>query len=125
MVAALGDGQGAQDGSYSPQEALELALRDWVAEINQQALEPGEQWICTRSIPQSLECWISPARSSGGGEGPPALPIWRVSGAVHDVGAHPALLPRGCSCHGSILAGFPWLAAPEPGPALQEEVSQG
>ncbi|NXC88558.1 OGA GlcNAcase, partial [Cercotrichas coryphoeus] len=40
-VAALGDSQGAQDGSYSPQEALELALRDWVAEINQQALEPG------------------------------------------------------------------------------------
>ncbi|NWR25409.1 OGA GlcNAcase, partial [Emberiza fucata] len=39
---ALGDSQGAQDGSYSPQEALELALRDWVAEINQQALEPGK-----------------------------------------------------------------------------------
>ncbi|NXX72555.1 OGA GlcNAcase, partial [Spizella passerina] len=42
MEAALGDSQGAQDGSYSPQEALELALRDWVAEINQQALEPGK-----------------------------------------------------------------------------------
>ncbi|XP_062349276.1 protein O-GlcNAcase-like [Cinclus cinclus] len=41
VVAALGDSQGAQDGSYSPQEALELALCDWVAEINQQALEPG------------------------------------------------------------------------------------
>ncbi|NXO40090.1 OGA GlcNAcase, partial [Locustella ochotensis] len=40
-VAALGDSRGAQEGSYSPQEALELALRDWVAEINQQALEPG------------------------------------------------------------------------------------
>ncbi|NWV45912.1 OGA GlcNAcase, partial [Daphoenositta chrysoptera] len=40
-VAALEDSQGAQDGSYSPQEALELALHDWVAEINQQALEPG------------------------------------------------------------------------------------
>ncbi|XP_048159236.1 protein O-GlcNAcase-like isoform X2 [Corvus hawaiiensis] len=40
-VAALGDSQGAQDRSYSPQEALELALCDWVAEINQQALEPG------------------------------------------------------------------------------------
>ncbi|NWZ08226.1 OGA GlcNAcase, partial [Agelaius phoeniceus] len=42
MEGALGDSQGAQDGSYSPQEALELALRDWVAEINQQALEPGK-----------------------------------------------------------------------------------
>ncbi|NWT07133.1 OGA GlcNAcase, partial [Mionectes macconnelli] len=41
MVAALGDSQGPQEGSYSPQEALELALCDWVAEINQQALEPG------------------------------------------------------------------------------------
>ncbi|XP_032915600.1 protein O-GlcNAcase-like isoform X7 [Catharus ustulatus] len=40
-VAAPGDSQGARDGSYSPQEALEVALRDWVAEINQQALEPG------------------------------------------------------------------------------------
>uniref|UniRef100_A0A8C3U6J8 protein O-GlcNAcase n=1 Tax=Catharus ustulatus TaxID=91951 RepID=A0A8C3U6J8_CATUS len=35
-VAAPGDSQGARDGSYSPQEALEVALRDWVAEINQQ-----------------------------------------------------------------------------------------
>lgn len=42
MEGALEDSQGAQDGSYSPQEALELALRDWVAEINQQALEPGK-----------------------------------------------------------------------------------
>ncbi|XP_030331419.1 protein O-GlcNAcase-like isoform X3 [Strigops habroptila] len=40
-AAAGGDSQGPQDGSYSPQEALELALRDWVAEINRQALEPG------------------------------------------------------------------------------------
>ncbi|XP_054680855.1 protein O-GlcNAcase-like isoform X5 [Grus americana] len=40
-AAALGDSQGSQEGSYSPQEALELALLDWVAEINQQALEPG------------------------------------------------------------------------------------
>ncbi|NXR96623.1 OGA GlcNAcase, partial [Hypocryptadius cinnamomeus] len=40
--SSLGDSQGAQDGSYSPQEALELALRDWVAEINQQASEPGK-----------------------------------------------------------------------------------
>ncbi|XP_033920650.1 protein O-GlcNAcase-like [Melopsittacus undulatus] len=40
-VAAPGDSPGPQDGSYSPQEALELALRDWVAEINRQALEPG------------------------------------------------------------------------------------
>ncbi|XP_029814281.1 protein O-GlcNAcase [Manacus vitellinus] len=41
MVAALGDSRGPREGSYSPQEALELALHDWVAEINQQALEPG------------------------------------------------------------------------------------
>ncbi|NXE16163.1 OGA GlcNAcase, partial [Lophotis ruficrista] len=40
-AAAPGDSQGPQEGSYSPQEALELALLDWVAEINQQALEPG------------------------------------------------------------------------------------
>ncbi|XP_050176948.1 protein O-GlcNAcase-like isoform X2 [Myiozetetes cayanensis] len=41
MVAALGDSQCPKERSYSPQEALELALCDWVAEINQQALEPG------------------------------------------------------------------------------------
>ncbi|NWQ90421.1 OGA GlcNAcase, partial [Burhinus bistriatus] len=40
-AAALGDSQGPQEGTYSPQEALELALLDWVAEINRQALEPG------------------------------------------------------------------------------------
>ncbi|NXW35499.1 OGA GlcNAcase, partial [Phaetusa simplex] len=40
-AAALGDSQDTQEGSYSPQEALELALLDWVAEINRQALEPG------------------------------------------------------------------------------------
>lgn len=38
--AELGDGQGLQEG-YSPQEALELALLDWVAEIKQQVLEAG------------------------------------------------------------------------------------
>ncbi|NWR93561.1 OGA GlcNAcase, partial [Furnarius figulus] len=41
-VAALEDSRGPWEGSYSPQEALELALCDWVAEINQQALEPGK-----------------------------------------------------------------------------------
>ncbi|NXX57112.1 OGA GlcNAcase, partial [Scopus umbretta] len=40
-AAALGDSEGPREGSYSPQEALELALHDWVAEINRQALEPG------------------------------------------------------------------------------------
>ncbi|KAJ7425427.1 protein O-GlcNAcase-like isoform X1 [Willisornis vidua] len=40
-VAALEDSRGPWEESYSPQEALELALHDWVAEINQQALEPG------------------------------------------------------------------------------------
>ncbi|XP_067153372.1 protein O-GlcNAcase-like [Apteryx mantelli] len=40
-AAALGDRPGPGEGSYDPQEALELALRDWVAEINQQTLEPG------------------------------------------------------------------------------------
>ncbi|XP_040411829.1 protein O-GlcNAcase-like isoform X3 [Cygnus olor] len=40
-AATLGDSQGPWEGSYSPQEALELALLDWVAEINQHALETG------------------------------------------------------------------------------------
>ncbi|XP_009328542.1 PREDICTED: bifunctional protein NCOAT-like [Pygoscelis adeliae] len=49
-AAALRDSQGPQEGSYSPQEALELALHDWVAEINRQALEPEE----TGSSPMAL-----------------------------------------------------------------------
>ncbi|XP_029862311.1 protein O-GlcNAcase-like isoform X3 [Aquila chrysaetos chrysaetos] len=40
-ATALEDSQGSEEGSYSPQDALELALHDWVAEINRQALEPG------------------------------------------------------------------------------------
>lgn len=40
-VAAPGDSHGPQEGSYSPQESLELALLDWVAEIHRQASEPG------------------------------------------------------------------------------------
>ncbi|XP_062430545.1 protein O-GlcNAcase-like [Rhea pennata] len=39
-VAAIGDHLCPEEGSYNPQEALELALQDWVAEINQQTLEP-------------------------------------------------------------------------------------
>lgn len=40
-VAALDDSHDPQEGDYSPQEALELALCDWVAEIHRQASEPG------------------------------------------------------------------------------------
>ncbi|XP_075276288.1 protein O-GlcNAcase-like isoform X3 [Opisthocomus hoazin] len=49
-TAALGDSQGLWKGSYSPQEALELALLDWVAEINRQALEPGGRTLEHPSI---------------------------------------------------------------------------
>ncbi|NXT24281.1 OGA GlcNAcase, partial [Syrrhaptes paradoxus] len=40
-AADQGDSQDPQEGSYSPQDALERALRDWVAEISRQASEPG------------------------------------------------------------------------------------
>ncbi|XP_067993622.1 protein O-GlcNAcase-like isoform X2 [Melanerpes formicivorus] len=40
-AAVLGDSHDPREGSYSPQEALELALCDWVAEIHRQAMEPG------------------------------------------------------------------------------------
>ncbi|NXX42502.1 OGA GlcNAcase, partial [Tricholaema leucomelas] len=40
-VAALDDSHDPREGDYSPQEALELALCDWVAEIHRQASEPG------------------------------------------------------------------------------------
>ncbi|NXW23777.1 OGA GlcNAcase, partial [Circaetus pectoralis] len=41
IATALEDSQGSEEETYSPQDALELALHDWVAEINRQALEPG------------------------------------------------------------------------------------
>ncbi|KAM6267727.1 protein O-GlcNAcase-like isoform 3-T3 [Spheniscus humboldti] len=50
-AAALGDSQGPQEGSYSPQEALELALHDWVAEINRQALEPAVSMQVPEGLP--------------------------------------------------------------------------
>ncbi|KAM7022116.1 protein O-GlcNAcase-like [Passerculus sandwichensis] len=70
MEGALGDSQGAQDGSYSPQEALELALRDWVAEINQQALEPGGRTPAQPSVSLKGGPKLQPG-SAGGQEGTP------------------------------------------------------
>ncbi|XP_057880876.1 protein O-GlcNAcase-like isoform X2 [Melospiza georgiana] len=70
MEGALGDSQGAQDGSYSPQEALELALRDWVAEINQQALEPGGRTPAQPSVSLKGGPKLQPG-TAGGQEGTP------------------------------------------------------
>lgn len=131
MEGALGDSQGAEDGSYSPQEALELALREWVAEINQQALEPGRQWICTSSKSSSLNPW-----SAGvGGEEPPPCPsggslglVWQQGRACHAGQVWVSILlccPVGAPAVAAAWRGFPWLAEPELGPALEEEVSQG
>uniref|UniRef100_A0A8C3RAS4 GH84 domain-containing protein n=1 Tax=Cyanoderma ruficeps TaxID=181631 RepID=A0A8C3RAS4_9PASS len=69
-VTALEDSQGAQDGSYSPQEALELALRDWVAEINQQALEPGGRTPGHPSVSLKGGPRLQPG-TAGGQEGTP------------------------------------------------------
>ncbi|CAN8207879.1 unnamed protein product [Coccothraustes coccothraustes] len=70
VEGALGDSQGAQDGSYSPQEALELALRDWVAEINQQALEPGGRTPGHPSVSLKGGPKLQPG-TAGGQEGTP------------------------------------------------------
>uniref|UniRef100_A0A8C9N4Q8 protein O-GlcNAcase n=1 Tax=Serinus canaria TaxID=9135 RepID=A0A8C9N4Q8_SERCA len=70
VEGALGESQGAQDGSYSPQEALELALRDWVAEINQQALEPGGRTPGHPSVSLKGGPKLQPG-TAGGQEGTP------------------------------------------------------
>ncbi|TRZ19147.1 hypothetical protein HGM15179_007986 [Zosterops borbonicus] len=73
-VAALEDSQGAQDGSYSPQEALELALRDWVAEINQQALEPGGRTPGHPSVSLKGGPRLQPGTAGGQGVTPDPQP---------------------------------------------------
>ncbi|XP_039580770.1 protein O-GlcNAcase-like isoform X3 [Passer montanus] len=95
--AGMGDSQGAQDGSYSPQEALELALRDWVAEINQQALQAGGR---------------SPGHPSASLKGGPKLQPGRAGG--QEVTPHPqphSSAPGGADQHSPEPCGV----APEQG----------
>ncbi|XP_042738879.1 protein O-GlcNAcase-like isoform X2 [Lagopus leucura] len=62
--AELGDGQGLQEG-YSPQEALELALLDWVAEIKQQVLEAGGRTPLQSSTGCKEEAGLHPGTAGG------------------------------------------------------------
>ncbi|XP_030306582.1 protein O-GlcNAcase-like [Calypte anna] len=64
-VEALGDRQSAPEGSYSPQEALELALLDWVAEINHQTLEPGGRTMAHPSISLKGGKWLQTGPAGG------------------------------------------------------------
>ncbi|KAM6429725.1 protein O-GlcNAcase-like [Rhynochetos jubatus] len=64
-AAVLGDSQGPREGTYSPQEALELALNDWVAEINQQALEPGGRTLGHPSISLKGGTRLQPGTAGG------------------------------------------------------------
>uniref|UniRef100_A0A669PL08 GH84 domain-containing protein n=1 Tax=Phasianus colchicus TaxID=9054 RepID=A0A669PL08_PHACC len=58
------DGQGLQEG-YSPQEALELALLDWVAEIKQQVLEAGGRTPLQSSTGCEEEAGLHPGTAGG------------------------------------------------------------
>ncbi|NXJ84130.1 OGA GlcNAcase, partial [Trogon melanurus] len=40
-VGTIGDSPGPWEGTYSPQDALEMALHDWAVEMNRQSSEPG------------------------------------------------------------------------------------
>ncbi|XP_031409601.1 protein O-GlcNAcase-like isoform X2 [Meleagris gallopavo] len=62
--AEPGDGQGLQEG-YSPQEALELALLDWVAEIKQQVLEAGGRTLLQSSAGCEEEAGLHPGTAGG------------------------------------------------------------
>ncbi|XP_048799421.1 protein O-GlcNAcase-like isoform X1 [Lagopus muta] len=64
VSAELGDGQGLQEG-YSPQEALELALLDWVAEIKQQVLEAGGRTPLQSSTGCEEEAGLHPGTAGG------------------------------------------------------------
>ncbi|KAM6136434.1 protein O-GlcNAcase-like [Phoenicopterus ruber ruber] len=87
-AAALGDSQGPQEASYSPEEALELALLDWVAEINRQALEPGGRTLGHPSI--SLKGGTRLQPSTAGGQEVMSVP------EPHDS------VPSGANQHGPV-----------------------
>ncbi|KAM4672683.1 protein O-GlcNAcase-like [Amazona ochrocephala] len=90
-AAAREDSQGPQDGRYSPQEALELALRDWVAEINRQALEPGARSPGHTSVSLKGGAQLEP-----GAAGWDVLPDSRPHGSV----------PGGAEQHGPEACGM-------------------
>ncbi|XP_032852398.2 protein O-GlcNAcase-like isoform X3 [Tyto alba] len=64
-ATALGDSQGPQERSYSPQEALELALHAWVVEINRQALEQGGRTPGHPCVSLKGGTRIQPSRAGG------------------------------------------------------------
>ncbi|XP_051475471.1 protein O-GlcNAcase-like [Apus apus] len=93
-VAALGDSQGPPEGSYSPQEALELALLDWVAEINRQALETGGRTPGHPSISRKGGKRLQPG-TAGGQEAMPAPQPNSVPGGADQHGPEPCSVAPG------------------------------
>ncbi|XP_050751418.1 protein O-GlcNAcase-like [Gymnogyps californianus] len=88
-AAALGDSQGPQEGSYSPQEALELALHDWVAEINQQALEPGGRTPGHASVSVKGGTRLQPSTAGGQEVMPELQPHDSVPSGADEHGPEP------------------------------------
>ncbi|XP_074760243.1 protein O-GlcNAcase-like isoform X6 [Athene noctua] len=94
-TAALGDSQGPQEGSYSPQEALELALRDWVAEINRQALEQGGRTPGHPSASLKGGTRLQPGTAGGQGVMPDPQPHDSVPGGAEQHGPEPCSMAAG------------------------------
>ncbi|XP_026722831.1 protein O-GlcNAcase-like isoform X6 [Athene cunicularia] len=94
-TAALGDSQGPQEGSYSPQEALELALRDWVAEINRQALEQGGRTPGHPSASLKGGTRLQPGTAGGQGVMPDPQPHDSVPGGADQHGPEPCSMAAG------------------------------
>ncbi|KAM6346767.1 LOW QUALITY PROTEIN: protein O-GlcNAcase-like [Podargus strigoides] len=94
-VAALGDSQGPQKGTYSPQGALELALLDWVAEINRQALEPGGRTLGHPSISLKRGRRLQPGTARQQEVMPDAQPYNSVPSGAGQHGSEPCGLAPG------------------------------
>ncbi|XP_074760245.1 protein O-GlcNAcase-like isoform X7 [Athene noctua] len=93
-TAALGDSQGPQEGSYSPQEALELALRDWVAEINRQALEQAGS-VQSTGTPGATETLHSPGPTMCCSNGTTSQDLPLPTGGARMGGGSPCQPPSG------------------------------
>ncbi|KAM6132860.1 LOW QUALITY PROTEIN: protein O-GlcNAcase-like [Pterocles gutturalis] len=88
-AADQGHSQDPQQGSYSPQDALEQALRDWVAEINRQASEPGGRILGHPSITLKGGARLHPSAAGGPGMVPDPQPHAPVPSGAEQRGPEP------------------------------------
>ncbi|XP_069712793.1 protein O-GlcNAcase-like isoform X1 [Phaenicophaeus curvirostris] len=94
-AAVPGSSQGPRDGSYSPQEALEQALLDWVAEINRQALESGGRTRGQPSVSLKGGTRLQPSAAGGWEPTPDPQPHGSAPSWTDQCSPKPCAVARG------------------------------